>query len=171
MRRIPVVYVVMVFLLSLIALIVIITDLHAQSLGIGGQPAPGFATDISKCPTVTSGYFLCVVTPANAQPFLALSVAGWNQGFPFQVAAQGLQGPAGPAGPSGQTGVAGAQGPVGPVGSTGLTGATGATGPQGPQGIPGPVQSFSTLSCPSTGSPLSSTGGIVLGPGCKETTP
>jgi hypothetical protein len=82
MRRIPVVYVVMVFLLSLIALIVIITDLHAQSLGIGGQPAPGFATDISKCPTVTSGYFLCVVTPANAQPTNSCkqvngSTSGW----------------------------------------------------------------------------------------------
>lgn len=165
----------LLFLATLATLGGFLRHVHAQ-MGIGGQPAAAFATDVTKCPTVTVGYFLCVVTPANAQPFLALSVAGYNAGVAFAVASQGLQGPVGPAGPIGQTGMPGAQGPVGPVGATGLTGpqgvagapgATGATGPQGPQGIPGPVQSFGTLKCPAA----SVATGVTLGPGCTETNP
>lgn len=58
----------------------------SAQVGIGGAPAANFATSISQCPTVTSGYFLCVVVPGGtAQPFLALSVAGWNSGAPFAV--------------------------------------------------------------------------------------
>lgn len=136
-----------VFLATLAALGGMIWHVHAQSLGIGGQPASAFATDVTQCPKIAVGYFLCVVTPANAQPFLALSVAGYNAGVAFPVAAQGLQGPVGPAGPIGQTGMPGPQGPVGQVGSTGLAGATGPAGPAGPQGPPGPAQSFGTNSC------------------------
>lgn len=140
-KRLHIGWYIAIFFVSLFGMIAIAIHAHAQSLGIGGQPAAAFATDVSQCPKVAVGYFLCVVTPANAQPFLALSVAGYNAGVAFPVAAQGLQGPVGPPGPIGQTGMPGAQGPVGPVGSTGLAGAT------GPQGPPGPVQSFGTNSC------------------------
>jgi hypothetical protein len=90
---------------------------HAQ-VGIGGAPAPAFATSLAQCPTVPTGYFLCVVVPGGTtQPFLALSVAGFNGGAPFAIQTAGIQGPAGPA------------------------------GPPGPQGPPGPVQSFNTNNC------------------------
>lgn len=56
-------------------------------LGIGVQPATGFATTLTGCQTVSTGFNLCVVTPASGQPFLALSVAGYNSGAPFAVSA------------------------------------------------------------------------------------
>lgn len=122
---------------------------HAQTLASGAQPASKFALQISDCPTATAGYMLCPVVPLNGQPFLAMSVAGYNAGAPFQLASQGVPGPKGDKGDS----------------ITGPTGATGATGPAGP------VQSFGTMACPSTSSPLSVSGGMVFGPGCKETNP
>ena len=59
-----------------------------NSVGFGGSPSTSFATSISQCPTLTNGYFVCVVVPAGAQPFLALSVGGFNNGAPFQVVTQ-----------------------------------------------------------------------------------
>jgi hypothetical protein len=113
-----------------------------SALGIGGQPASAFATSVSGCPSVTAGYFLCIVTPPGNQPFLALSLAGYNSGAPIQIAGQGPMGPAGPAGPLGPVGAAGPVGPPGP------TGATGATGPAGSAGIAATIAIGSTATLP-----------------------
>ena len=82
---------------------VMVGGLQAQTLGIGGQQAAGFATALPECQTVTTGYFLCPVVPGDGvtQPFLALSVAGFNNGAPFQL---GMQGPPGPPGNPGGNG-------------------------------------------------------------------
>lgn len=72
-----------------------------NSVGFGGSPSTAFATSISQCPTLMNGYFVCVVTPAGAQPFLALSVAGFNSGAPFPVVTQQATGVASFAGRTG----------------------------------------------------------------------
>jgi hypothetical protein len=140
-----------VFICCVTLMALIFVKAHAQSMGVGGQPASKFALQISDCPTATSGYVICPVVPLNGQPFIAMSVAGYNSGAPFAVASQGVAGPKGDKGDS-------------------ITGPSGATGPQG---VPGPVQSFGTLACPTTGAPPATTTGVgvVFGPGCKETNP
>jgi hypothetical protein len=73
-------------LVALLASLVSVGAFAQNVIGIGVQPATTFATSVAQCPTLTSGAFICVVVPSGAQPFLALSVAGWNSGKPFQLA-------------------------------------------------------------------------------------
>lgn len=136
----------LLFLLSLPA--------FGQVVGIGGQPASAYATSMAQCPTVTSGHFLCIVVPGGTtQPFLALSVAGFNSGAPFAVAPPA---PVATFTAAATTLPAGSQATasITTTGSNNLltigvpTGATGATGVSGAQGPPGPVQSFTQLNCP-----------------------
>lgn len=129
MKRLHIVWLVLIFSLSIAGVASMFMEVHAQSLATGGQPATKIALSLSDCPIAAAGYLLCPVAPLNGQPFLAMSVAGYNAGAPFQLASQGVQG------------IPGTTGPQGPAGATG---ATGATGPQGPSG---PAQSFSALSC------------------------
>lgn len=60
---------------------------HGQSLSVGGDMATKIAASLSDCPTVTSGYRLCPVVTASGQAYLAMSVAGYNGGAPFQIVA------------------------------------------------------------------------------------
>lgn len=143
MKRLHIVWLVLIFSLSIAGVASMFMEVHAQSLATGGQPATKIALSLSDCPIAAAGYLLCPVAPLNGQPFLAMSVAGYNAGAPFQLASQGVQG------------IPGTTGPQGPAG---------ATGPQGPSG---PAQSFGTLLCPKTSSGV----GIVLGPGCTQTNP
>lgn len=77
----------------------------AQVLGWGNLPAAKFAQVLSDCPVMTTGYFVCPVVPVSGQPYLAMSVAGFQGGVPFAIVSQGPQGP---------QGVQGSQGPPGP---------------------------------------------------------
>lgn len=72
-----------------------------NTVGFGGSPSTAFATSISQCPTLTNGYFVCIVVPAGAQPFMALSVGGFNGGAPFPVVTQQSTGVASFAGRTG----------------------------------------------------------------------
>ena len=78
------------FLFVVVALAMIMT-LGAQTptstmpVGWGGGVAPAFATQLSQCPTVASGFYIATVIPATGAPFLCESVAGYNGGAPFQL--------------------------------------------------------------------------------------
>lgn len=91
------------------ALAVLILSISAVAqIGWGGAPAATFAQTISQCPTMTAGYFVCPVVPADgSQPFIAMSVAGYNSGAPFAVVSQGPQGQQGIQGVQGQQGAPG----------------------------------------------------------------
>ena len=78
----------MLFVVFVVLISAAIVPLVGQ-LSIAVQPATGFATTIPGCPTATSGFILCTVVPASGQPFLALSVAGYNAGAPFSLASSG----------------------------------------------------------------------------------
>jgi len=67
-----------------IALIWLPPHVHAQ-LAIGAQPSSTIATSLAGCQTATSGFLLCPVFPASGQAFLAMSVAGYQSGAPFEV--------------------------------------------------------------------------------------
>lgn len=83
---------------------------RAQVIGWGNLPAAKFAQVLSDCPTVTSGYFVCPVVPVSGQPYIAMSVAGYQGGTPFVVVSQG------PPGQNGQNGQPGQPGPQGQPG-------------------------------------------------------
>lgn len=82
----------------------------ACQIGWGGIPASKFAQVLADCPTETSGYFLCPVVPADgSQPYMAMSVAGFNGGAPFAIVSPGQ---------NGQNGQNGSMGPQGPPGQS-----------------------------------------------------
>lgn len=90
-------------------------------LGWGNLPASAFAQSLAQCPTVTTGYFVCPVVPGDgSQPYLGMSVAGFNGGAPFAIVSPGSQGPQGPQGPQGNPGPPGPQGSQGPQGNPGI---------------------------------------------------
>lgn len=117
-----------VCLLSVTGIVGMFVRAHAQTMGVGGQPASKFALQVSDCPTVTTGYNLCPVVPLNGQPFLAMSVAGYNNGAPFQIVSQGIQGAKGDTGATGAQGPAGPQGPPGANATAPVTSVNGKTG-------------------------------------------
>lgn len=95
-------------------LIVVLTyTAHAQqqpsTVGWGGGTAAAFATTLSQCPIISTGFNICVVDPGGTTlPFLGMSVFDYNSGAPFQLGMQG------PQGPQGVQGVPGPPGPSGP---------------------------------------------------------
>ena len=142
MKRTHLAYLTIVLAVALLAIAFTrgIPRVHAQT-GSPAQFSAAFTSGpLSSCPTPAAGtIYECSVTNVGLEE----SVNGSIYVPVNQPGIQGAQGPAGPAGPAG---------------------ATGATGPQGPAG---PVQSFGTVSCPTSTAGT----GVVLGPGCKETTP
>lgn len=77
------------FTLALAVCLVFFAGKSRGQLSIGVQPATGFAATVGGCPVASSGFILCTVVPTGGQPFLALSVAGYNGGVPFSLQASG----------------------------------------------------------------------------------
>ena len=80
--------------------------MQAQVVSLGMGMATAFATKVSDCPVAIppQGFLQCPVIPTDgSQPFLALSVVGFNNGQPFAVLSQGPQGQQGPPGAPGQS--------------------------------------------------------------------
>jgi hypothetical protein len=133
MKRIHILWLVLILMFALVALIFMFSDAHAQT-GSGAQyssmPTSG---PLSSCPAPAPNAIIeCAVTDAgieesvNGQAYVAV-----NQ--------PGAVGPAGPAGMTGPAGLSGADGAAGPVGPP---------GPQGIPGVPGIANGSSfTLSC------------------------